>query len=194
MKKMSLITLGLLGSMIFGSCVEASNMILDDDIIREDSVFIKGSFYQYSKDPKNLSEDLDPGINIGMRFRDVVAVFKKAGSVGATFFESPISDGSVSDEGLEELSAVAPYIHELYFNTRGLGDHSLVVLPKFTELRSLDLLFNSITTPSVEFFQHFPHLKEVRLNRTYEHQRAAVEKLKLAFPHIAFNPGNVTAQ
>lgn len=55
MIKMPLVTLGLLGSMVFGSCVQASTMLLEGEIIGEDSVFIKGSFYCYSSDPKSDS-------------------------------------------------------------------------------------------------------------------------------------------
>lgn len=38
MIKMPLVTLGLLGSMVFGSCVQASTMLLEGEIIGEDSV------------------------------------------------------------------------------------------------------------------------------------------------------------
>lgn len=187
MMKVSLSILGLFGIMVFGGSVVASNALPDDYIIEEDSVFIKGSFFQRSGDPKNDSEDLDPDIDIGMRFHDLVAAFKKAGSIGASFFEASIYGEGVSDEDLEELSAVAPYIQRLCLNTSGLDNSSLVFLQKFTELRWLDLTFNSLATPPVEFFQHFPHLKEVSLDTNWDTRKEAVRKLQESLPHIKFS-------
>jgi hypothetical protein len=186
MIKMPLVTLGLLGSMVFGNCVQASTMLLESKIIGEDSVFIKGSFYHYSSDPKTDSEDLDPHIDVGMRFSDVVGAFKKTGSVGATFFESRIYEGGVSAEELEKLAIVSPYIYSLCLCDSSINDRSLEAVKRFTELRALNLTFNSMRTPSVEFFSHFPHLKEVNLDARWDAELEAVRELQVALPRIAF--------
>lgn len=106
--------------------------------------------------------------------------------MGVTFFESRIYKGSVSAEELEKLATASPYIYSIYLCDSGINDRSPEVVKRFTELRALNLTFNSIRPPSVEFFSHFPHLKELNHDARWDAELEAVRELRVDFPRIAF--------
>ncbi len=174
---------GFLTSVVLIPGASASKTSLADEFIGEDSIFLYAALYKYSENEDTLGDDHeDPDIKVGMSQAEVVQEFARVGAANASFFEI-----SVSNEELKKLLVAAPYLYGLYLNTSGLSNDSLEILKGFSELRFLDLTFNTIKTPTVEFFQSFPHLKEISLNDYLSPEKEAVEKLRAALPHVTFS-------